>query len=89
MLTTEHPYNGREDRIRYYSDAGFEILQNETGAILGEAVDPYPSRYTYTETDHPIDPIDGDLIPVEPGEDEATVEDYQAALTELGVDLNA
>lgn len=55
MLITEHPYNGREDRIRHVSDAGFTIIQNETGNEYGEAIDRYPSKYTYAETDHPIE----------------------------------
>ena len=55
-LMTEHPYNGREDRVRHSSDAGFTVLQNETGNEYGEAIDRYPSKYTYSETDHPIEP---------------------------------
>ena len=55
-LVEEYPYNGREDRIRHYSDAGFTILQVETGNEYGEAIDRYPCKYTYEETDHPIEP---------------------------------
>lgn len=51
----EHPYNGREDRIRHVSDAGFTIIQNETGNEYGEAIDRYPCPYTYSETDHKIE----------------------------------
>ena len=53
-LITEYPYNGREDRIKHYSDANMMIRKNETGALYIEAVDKYPCRYTYTETDEPI-----------------------------------
>lgn len=56
MLITEHPYNGRQDRIRHYSDAGFTVRQIETGNEYGEAIDRYPSKYTYEETDNPIEP---------------------------------
>lgn len=55
MIIEEYPYNGREDRIRHYSDSSFIIRQNETGNEYGEAVDTYPCPYTYTETDIPIE----------------------------------
>lgn len=41
--------------IRRYSDAGFMLLQNETGIKYSEAVDVVPCRYTYTETDEPVE----------------------------------
>ncbi len=46
-----------ENRIRHYSDAGFRILQNETGIVYDDAVDVMPCKYTYSETD--------EMIPVE------------------------
>lgn len=54
MIITEHPYNGDENFIRTVSDAGKLILQNETGRKYINAVDLYPSRYTYTETDEHV-----------------------------------
>ena len=60
MIIEECPYNGREDRIRHYSDSGFIILQNETGNEYGEAIDTYPCPYTYTETDISIAPDEVD-----------------------------
>jgi hypothetical protein len=59
MIVTEY-YATRKDGVvlnRTYSDAGFYILQNETGIKYSEAVDPEDSGRTYTETD--------ELIPVE------------------------
>ena len=53
-LVSEHPYNGREDRIKHYSDSGMMIRKNETGVLYEEAIDKYPCKYTYTETDEPI-----------------------------------
>lgn len=53
-LVAEHPYNGREDRIKHYSDAGMMIEQTDTGRLYVEAVDKYPTRHTYKETDEPI-----------------------------------
>lgn len=41
--------------IRHYSDKDCYILQNETGIKYSEAVDVIPCRYTYTETDKPIE----------------------------------
>ena len=71
MLKTETMSDGR---IRTWSDAGMQILQNETGVLYHDAVD-VPNRYTYTETDEPI-PVYSE---------EATSEDYEAALARLGV----
>ena len=44
-----------EDRIRHYSDKELKILQVETGIVYDDAVDEVPCRYTYTETNIPID----------------------------------
>ena len=44
-----------EERIRHYSDAGFKIRQVETGVVYEDAVDIIPCRYTYEETDEPIE----------------------------------
>ena len=37
--------------IKHYSNEGFLLLQNETGAKYAEPVDIVPCPYTYTETD--------------------------------------
>lgn len=58
-----------------YSDSGFMIERD--GVRYSEAVDPLDSERVYTETDEPIDM----------GTDEATVEDYQTALNEFGVEV--
>ena len=65
MIIAEHPWNGNENLIRHYSDANKMIEQFEesrfypyesvsTGNRYEEAVDVYPCRYTYVETDEPI-----------------------------------
>jgi hypothetical protein len=36
--------------IKHYSDEGFLLLQNETGAKYSEPIDIVPCPYTYTET---------------------------------------
>ena len=41
--------------VRHYSDAGMMLLQNETGIKYPEAVDVVPCKYTYTETDEPVE----------------------------------
>ena len=43
-------------RIRHYSDLTMHILQVETGILYEDAVDKMPCRYTYEETDVPIEP---------------------------------
>ena len=58
-----------------YSDSGFMIERD--GVRYSEAVDPLDSERVYTETDEPIDK----------GTDEATMEDYQTALNEFGVEV--
>lgn len=51
-------------RVRHYSDQALKIRQIETGIIYDDAVDVIPCRYTYEETDQPIDPPEPD--PEEP-----------------------
>lgn len=41
--------------IKHYSDAGFMLLQNETGMKYSDPVDVVPCMYTYTETDELVD----------------------------------
>ena len=66
-MIVQEPYG--ENLIRTYSDEGFYIIQNETGAKYEEAVDIQPLRYTYTETDEPIE------VPEEEGEPEEVLND--------------
>ena len=73
MIATEQMGN---NRIRHYSDSGFRILQNETGAVYVDAVDVLPCMYSYSETDEPIEAA------------EATEADYVEALRTLGVDVD-
>lgn len=75
MLKEEYIEDG--ERVRHYSDEGFKIRQIETGVIYEDAVDVLPCRYTYEETDEPI----------EYGGNDATAEDYEAALKRLGVEV--
>lgn len=48
----------RFDGVRLYktySDAGYFILQNETGVKYSEAIDVEAAPYTYEETDEKIE----------------------------------
>lgn len=54
MIVSELLNNGT--LIRHYSDAGMLILQVETGAKYGEAIDIYPCPFTYEETEEPDEP---------------------------------
>ena len=76
MIKTEYLNDGT--LIKHYSDAGFMLLQNETGVKYSDPIDVVPCAYTYTETDEKIESAE-----VNP--DEATIEDYQDALFEFGV----
>lgn len=55
MIITEHPWNGRADRIRHASDSGLMIEQEQTGNRYVEAIDIYPTEYTYRETEEHIE----------------------------------
>ena len=53
MIIEEYLEGGT--RVHHYSDQGFKILQIETGIIYEDAIDVVPCRYTYEETDEPIE----------------------------------
>ena len=53
MIQVEYLNDGT--LIKHYSDQGFLLLQNETGAKYSDPIDLVPCRYTYTETDELID----------------------------------
>jgi hypothetical protein len=53
MIKTEFLNDGT--LIKHYSDAGFMLLQVETGAMYSDPIDVVPCRYTYEETDELID----------------------------------
>lgn len=44
-----------ENHVRHYSDNNMKIRQIETNIIYDDAVDVTPCRYTYEETDEPIE----------------------------------
>ena len=48
MIKTEFLNEG--SLIKHYSDAGFMLLQVETGIKYSDPVDVVPCRYTYEET---------------------------------------
>lgn len=78
MIQTEYLNEGT--LIKHYSDEGYLLLQNETGVKYFEPIDLVPCQYTYSETNELIE-ID------EENSDEATIEDYQDALSEFGVNV--
>ena len=73
MIKTEYLNDGT--LIKHYSDAGFMLLQVETGINYADPVDMVPCGYTYEETD--------ELINTD--SEEAITEDYISALGEFGV----
>jgi hypothetical protein len=72
MIQTEYLNDGT--LIKHYSDAGFMLLQNETGAKYADPIDVVPCAYTYTETDEPID-AEGDTEEFTDAEFRAIVEE--------------
>jgi hypothetical protein len=58
--------------IKHYSDAGYMLLQVETGIKYADPVDLVPCAYTYTETDEFVD-----------GEDEITDEEFYNMIEEV------
>ena len=56
MIKTELLKNGT--LIRHYSDNGVKLLQVETGVMYDEAIDIVPCKYTYEETNEPIEQIE-------------------------------
>lgn len=53
MIKTEFLNNGT--LIKHFSDAGFMLLQVETGIKYADPVDVVPCRYTYEETDELVE----------------------------------
>ena len=45
-------------RERRYSDKNVKLLQVETGILYEDAVDVIPCRYTYKESDEPIEDVE-------------------------------
>lgn len=70
MIVTENIGN---NLIQTYSDAGKYIHGGEPEGDYVVAIDPADAGRTYIETDRDIE------------DEEATAEDYEAALSELGV----
>lgn len=53
MIQVEYLNDGT--LVRHYSDAGFMLLQNETGIKYPDPIDAVPCQYTYSETDELIE----------------------------------
>lgn len=70
MIQVEYLNDGT--LIRHYSDAGFVLLQNETGAKYSDPIDAVPCGYTYTETDELIE-----------GEEEITGDEFLYMVREV------
>ncbi len=53
MIIEEIIENG--ERVLHFSDIGMKIKQIETGIVYENAIDVVPCRYTYEETNEPIE----------------------------------
>lgn len=55
-MIVQKPYIEHPGRlIHTYSSTNMKIKQVETGIIYDSAVDVFPCRYTYVETDIPVE----------------------------------
>lgn len=70
MIQVEYLNDGT--LIKHYSDAGYMLLQNETGEKYADPVDAVPCQYTYTETDELVD-----------GGDEITDDEFMDMIEEV------
>lgn len=68
--------NIEKNLVRAYSDKHVKIHGGNPESDYDEAIDPADLKREYTETDIPIETED------------ATIDDYKQALTELGVELD-
>ena len=62
MIQTEFLNDGT--LIKHYSDAGYMLLQNETGIMYADPIDVVPCRYTYSETEELIEVEETENEPV-------------------------
>lgn len=74
MIIVQQPYideNGtvHENLVKHYSDKGVYIRQVETGTEYSEAVDVVPCRYTYEETENPIEEPIEEIIEIKESEE--------------------
>ena len=75
MIKTENLTINGKSFIRTYSDNGFMVERE--GVRYSEAIDPAEFNRQYTETDEPVEGYTT----------EATAEDYESALAEMGVEV--
>ena len=76
MIKTELLKDGT--LIRHYSTEGMKLLQVETGTMYDDAIDIVPCKYTYEETNTPIETTEEDIL--------AENADMKSALNLLGVE---
>ena len=58
MIKYEFLTINNKDFVKTFSDEGKYIQQVETGIKYSEAIDILPSKYTYVETNEPIEVVD-------------------------------
>ena len=76
MIKTELLKDGT--LIRHYSTENIKLFQVETGMVYDEAIDIVPCKYTYEETETPIETTEEDIL--------AENADMKSALNLLGVE---
>ena len=75
MIRSENMTINGKAFVKTYSDNGFMVERD--GVCYSEAIDPVEYNRQYTETDEPVEGYT----------EEATTEDYETALAEMGVEV--
>lgn len=75
MIVTEKMTINGMPFVKTYSTGGYMVQRD--GVRYSEAIDPAELNRVYTETDEPVEGY----------AEEATAEDYQSALREMGVEV--
>lgn len=60
MIVQEKTTINGTEFLHTFSDSGMMLLQVETGTMYSDAIDVIPCKYTYTETDTPIESEEDD-----------------------------
>ena len=54
-MIVQETIEGNDNLVKTYSDNGMMIRKIGTDELYSEAIDVFPCRYTYVETDKPLE----------------------------------
>ena len=61
MIVTEYFEKDGRELVKTYSDTFHKIIQDGTGAVYDEAIDPVDSGRTYTESEEVIEIVSSEI----------------------------